>query len=274
MVRWICFATLALLLCMSSNDKAHAGSISLTANGFYNSGFDGTNKIATNAFDTNWTGKRVAASGAWDEGNATATGGYNVGDTFNVAPVTVPTSGLPWLVDGASSVSRWVTPSAFRDGSGQAFVPSNPGAAHNASWWEYSLNVNNPMLAGNQLIITGRWASDNDVYLFINGVDTGVKRERTGSGSTLVRTFDSLANFSIPTQFWVPGANVVTFQVRNGIPGDTGFGKDGQSATGFRVEFLTGSVEPVPEPSMMLVCGGLTFSGFVARRRNRGSMPC
>ena len=130
------------------------------------------------------------------------------------------------------------------------------------------------MLAGNQLIITGRWASDNDVYLFINGVDTGVKRERTGSGSTLVRTFDSLANFSIPTQFWVPGANVVTFQVRNGIPGDTGFGKDGQSATGFRVEFLTGSVEPVPEPSMMLVCGGLTFSGFVARRRNRGSMPC
>jgi hypothetical protein len=103
--------------------------------------------------------------------------------------------------------------------------------------------------------VTGQRASDNDVEIFLNGVSTGVKRERITSPS-LIRTFDTFAPFTVSG--FVAGANTLTFRVKNGFaPTDT------STAMGLRVEFLSAQV---PEPSSFLACGGLV-AGYLARRR-------
>lgn len=97
--------------------------------------------------------------------------------------------------------------------------------------------------------ITGRWSADNTgVRIIFNGVDTG----QTASG------FTAWYAFALTSNLFVSGINTLDFVVQ-----DVGF------ISGFRAEFLTSSIQPVPLPAAAwLLLSGLVGFGALGRRRS------
>ncbi|MFM7059016.1 MAG: PEP-CTERM sorting domain-containing protein [Planctomycetota bacterium] len=225
----------AVTCCGQLSTEANAGTL-LTSMGFWNTGVDANSaKIGFTTADSHYTG----TSGSFADTNPTT--------VFNPT-ATAPFSGgaLSWVTDGFSADSRWIT----TPGGAGSSAPQNiaPGT------FDFSLALNT---VSSLVSVTGRWASDNDVEIFLNGVSTGVTRQRVTS-PTLVRTFDTFQNFTVGG--FNAGSNLLTFRVTNG------FSAGEQASTmGLRVEFLSANV---PEPSSFLACGGLV-AGYLARRRAR-----
>ena len=168
-------------------------------------------------------------------GTAAGTGGYGIVTTG---------SGFPfgsWLANDWDS--SWLTPSTS---AAQSYDPSSNGLYK----WSISFDLTgyDPASAD----FSGRWASDNNGYVVLNGATIS-------SGSS----FNSWTSFSASTGF-VAGVNTIDFYVSN-------LAQNGGNPTGVRVEFLDSYASiaaAVPEPaSYMMVLAGLAVVGAVARRR-------
>jgi len=135
-----------------------------------------------------------------DSGSAEAI----VHDTF-----IFPIVGGPWLL--ANETSAWIAP----------LFDTSAAAGGN---YRYRIEVNLTGLDPTTAFVSGRWASDNDGDLFLNGVATGI-RNTTG--------FGTWTPFMISAGF-LSGTNIIEFQVNNASAG----------YTGLRVDSLRGGARP------------------------------
>jgi hypothetical protein len=140
----------------------------------------------------------------------------------------------PWVPDNANS--GWI---------GLASAQSS-GVAGTYTYQEtFDLTGLDPTTAQ----ITGQFAADNRVEMFLNGVDTG-------SG---VVGFAALVPFSINSGFQA-GLNTISFAVVND-PGAS------PNPTGLRVEIDSATAQLTPEPASFGFMGlGLAAIGIVGRR--------
>jgi len=145
----------------------------------------------------------------------------------------------PWLADNA--YSTWLTPTTDTNGlAGDYF-------------YETSFDLLDADLSTASLF--GRWAIDNEgLDILLNGVSTGNANPNGFGGWT---------DFSIAADegdVFNAGSNTLTFIVNNaGLPTDP------PGPIGLRVEFLSGSYAPIPEPSSF----GLFALGLLALLRRR-----
>lgn len=164
--------------------------------------------------------------------------GITLGNAFTgVANGSFPIG--PWLVNNATS--RWLTPTT-----------SHTSVAAGAYTYQLSFTLT-PRMIANTGQFTARLASDNSLdSIFLNS--TAI----TAPASS----FTAFSNFSSAGGF-VTGLNTLSITVRNAVGA-------GQNPTGLRVEFLTNSIQVLPEPGTwaLLVTGfGLVGAGLRRRRR-------
>lgn len=168
-------------------------------------------------------------------GTATGTDGFGV-----VASGT----GFPfgsWLANTADS--KWLAPAV---NAAQSYDPSSAGQYV----WTLSFDLTGKDTTS--AFLAGRWASDNEGLVKLNGTTIS-------NGSS----FTSWTGFSADDGF-VAGVNTLEFIVTNQAAGSG-------NPTGVRVEFLESYAvvaAPVPEPSSYaLILAGLVVVGSIARRR-------
>lgn len=141
----------------------------------------------------------------------------------------------PWLGDNGSST--WITPSVTTDGPEGDYT--------------YALTFDMSGLNVSTAGIFGRWAVDNvGAEILLNGVGT---MNFNGNG------FGGWTEFFISPELddtFLPGLNTLTFNVFNG---------PGAGPTGVRIEFLSATAAPIPEPSTALLA--LIGLGALWRRR-------
>jgi hypothetical protein len=114
----------------------------------------------------------------------------------------------PWLAN--SELSKWIGPRV------------DPGTNTLDGNYVYRTTLDLTGYDPASVVLSGNWASDNSLELFINGVSTGL----TQSG------FGALAAFSTSGGFKT-GVNQIDFHVNNGAPpGPTGLRVEGLAATG------------------------------------------
>jgi len=124
----------------------------------------------------------------------TGEGGNNVADTnyvlsyartINDTPEPMTAYGIEYPVSlwvSAPSGSDWIKPEIDFQGH-----------------WFYELSLNIPGITS----ISGRWATDNDSEIFLNGISTGFSKSEWG--------FMSLADFNITSGF--TGTDTLLFRV-------------------------------------------------------------
>jgi hypothetical protein len=137
------------------------------------------------------------------------------------------TSPYLWWWSGGTSSSAWINDSGL--------LGASPGG-HYLYTLTFSLDGFDPQTA----VITGKWVSDNDSTILLNGASTGF----THSLPWEYRNFDS---FTLNTGF-VAGLNTLTFDVYNTPPAVP------NNPTGLQVQILS-ALAVVPEPgSLSLIC--------------------
>lgn len=153
------------------------------------------------------------------------------------------TTGI-WMAN--TTASRWIGPSMFPASGQLNNVPGN---------YIYQLNFTiTPLQLANTASFTARIASDNaTTSILLNGNTIPVP---TGVG------FASWTNFSVTSGF-VAGLNTLSLKVNNAA-GTSG------NPTGFRLEFVTSTIEVLPEPgTWALLIVGFGLVGATSRRQRR-----
>ena len=125
-----------------------------------------------------------------------------------------------------NAISQWIGPNV------------NPLSNSPVGFYTYRITFAMPAGADlNTVIISGRWASDNEAAIFLNGQATNLTTGPADFGSFTPFAITGPANFQQNT-------NVIEFQVRNRGVG----GGPSPTATGLRVE-INGSVTCCPQPN-------------------------
>jgi hypothetical protein len=180
----------------------------------------------------------------------------------NKASATNTTS--PWILDGGSAASRWITPSAYAV-TGNTLPLTAPPASGPLATYEYTLSF---FLPANytSLDVVGRWATDNPGQLVVNNVTSGLTGWTTPgwpSSSGSPSPFSVWTSFSIPTSYFTPGTvNTIQFRVNN-LPLASG------NPTGLRVEFTSAVATIVPEAGTLAMWGLFGALGLALSRRLR-----
>ena len=205
-----------------------AGSAAMAASitGLVNTGAG----LSADQQDTNYAFAVVA-------GSATSAGfGYVASDAGYPFP--------NWLAD--SSTSHWLTPTTNQ---GQSY---DVGSASGTYTWTLSFDLTG--YDASTASFGGRWASDNNSSVYLNGT-------LLASTPNTEASFAGWTDMGTVSSGFVSGVNTLQFIVTN-------VAKPPLNPTGLRVEFSGSTVSAVPEPqSYALLLAGLTGVGYVARRR-------
>jgi len=143
--------------------------------------------------------------------------------------------------------AAWISPPAGSKWIGPIDNNDAPGGVV----YQYTITFSLTNLDPESAVISGLWSSDNGSFILVNGIDTGLTNGDAGS-----RAFEFMTPLLIDRGF-VSGANTLTFVV----------GNNGGGPTSLLISGLTGSANPIPEPSTFtLVLTGLVL---LARRPTR-----
>jgi len=168
---------------------------------------------------------------------------YVIDPSWSAMPGDNPPPGFEgaWILNSASPVSRWIAPTSV------------PPPSTSDTFYDLTLSfIIGPEFDPATASFSGRWATDNAGDVFLNG----------GSSLGASGGFAGWSTFSASSGF-VSGLNTLDFRVTN-------FAFGGPNPTGLRVEFLSSSVNAIPEPeTYALLLAGLGLLGFAARRRKQ-----
>ena len=220
------------------------------------------NEASGGAGSGGYTGLRVELNGGYGPaGHVAIPGLVNTGVTAREGPALADDA-----VDTHYTMSGAVTGSPIvARASGGFPIPPWAGDSRDSAWITPAPDTNGPAgdyfydlvfdMTGLDLLsaaIFGQWAVDDlGVDILLNGVPTG---------NSNTNGFGGFTNFSISADegdVFLPGLNTLRFVVNNG--GGPG---------GMRVEFLSATAAPVPEPSTAIL--GLAGLGALLLRRRRG----
>lgn len=147
----------------------------------------------------------------------------------------------PWVANDANS--KWIT-SAAADNHGDDHQPANPFATP----YTYRTTFDLTGFDLSSVAINGMWGTDDlGLDIRINGASTG----QTSAG------FTTLVPFSIMSGF-VFGTNTLDFVLSN----------TGGNWTGLRVDDVTATADPIPEPATVTLFGSGLLA-LIARQRRR-----
>ena len=185
---------------------------------------------------------------------AGVTGLYNTGVDDNGIPLAADVADPHYTLISPEGLTAyaitkhnaWVSP-----GSDAMWIgPTASSVTDAEGWYVYRLTFDIAVDPAN-VIINGKWATDNSGEIWLNGTETGVTR--LGE-----RGFEDLSDFTLLEGF-ASGENTLEFKVYN-YPGTSG------NPTGLLVTDL--SVTIVPAPGAILLAGiGTSVVGLLRRRR-------
>jgi hypothetical protein len=183
-------------------------------------------------------------TGVDDSGNLLSAGQTDPNWTITSSPVS--SGAIPALVCSDLNKS-WVantTSSQWINATGDG-NDLEPGGLYIYTL-TFSLTGFDPSTAS----ILGKWASDNNSDVYLNGVDTGISNSTNG--------FSPFKLFEITSGF-VEGENELQFYVNQIPPGPKG----DADPEGLQVNFIDASAEAVPEPAAItLLLIGLSMLGI------------
>ena len=156
----------------------------------------------------------------------------------------------PYIGDDA--LSAWIGPNGTNPATGASDL-NGPGGVY-----DYQTTFDLTGFSPGSALISGQWAMDNEgINILLNGVPLGISVLDPTAGA-----FEGFHTFSISTGFR-PGINTLDFMVQN----------DGNSAdnpTALRVEFVSATANPIPEPATLLLFGA-GLACLVLRRLRRAA---
>lgn len=161
-------------------------------------------------------------------------------------------------------VGSGIRPSYIRNDSESKWIGQHPDLNRNflEGVYEYVTTFDLAGLDPATAMLSGRWLTDNNAEILINGIATGDVKGLVG--------FDQWTNFTVTSGF-AAGLNRLTFRVY----------EPGGSPTALRVE-VSGTAEvaaapvPVPEPGALglLATGAVgLFGGWYRKRRHTPTAP-
>ncbi len=182
---------------------------------------------------------------------AGVTGLYNTGVDDNGIPLVADVADPHYTLISPEGLTAyaitkhnaWVGP-----GSDAMWIgPTASSVTDAEGWYVYRLTFDVSTDPAN-VIIKGKWATDNSGQIWLNDIDTGVR----------ANTYNSLSDFTLLEGF-ASGENTLEFKVYNAT-GSSG------NPTGLLVTDL--SVTIVPAPGAILLAGiGTSVVGLLRRRR-------
>ena len=156
-------------------------------------------------------------------------------ETSSLGAVVEDTLPGTWLAP--TVVSQWIGPT------------QNAGAGVAVGDYVYRYTLNLTGYIASTAVFAGQWSTDNNGVIYVNGAAT--------TNTTGYEAFGAFHAFALGPALFTGGVNNIDFHVYNG-----------GGPSGLRVEWLSGSATPVPEPFTMALAG-CALAGAVRRRARR-----